>query len=271
MRLWAETKKDVVLTKIMEQVARGFPDSARKVHPAVRPYHRYREQLSILDDVLCYKTRVVVPTSLRQNVLTTLHSAHQGTVGMTSRAAEAVFWHDMSADIQKMRNMCKACTRNAPSQPAGPPVRPPSPAYPLQLMVGDYFSRGGHNFLVVADRYSGWFSIYKTGTGEYDAEALTQNLRQHFITFGVPEEYASDDGPQFKAHKFANLLKTWGVYHRQSSAYFPHSNSRAELAVKTAKRCITENVDSMGNLNQDTEPDGNIQCLTTVAARPARS
>ena len=94
-RLRAETKKDVVLTKIMEQVARGFPDSARKVHPAVRPYHRYREQLSILDDVLCYKTRVVVPTTLRQNVLTTLHSAHQGTVGMTSRAAEAVFWHDM--------------------------------------------------------------------------------------------------------------------------------------------------------------------------------
>ena len=67
----------------------------------------------------------------------------------------------------------------------------------------------------------------------------------------MPEEYASDDGLQFKAHKFANFLKTWGVYHRQSSAYFPHSNSRAELAVKTAKRCITENVDSMGNLNQD--------------------
>ena len=41
------------------------------------------------------------------------------------------------------------------------------------------------------------------------------------------------------------------MHHRLSSAYHPHSNQRAELAVKTAKRLIRENVDKSGKLNND--------------------
>ena len=118
---------------------------------------------------------------------------------MTNRADQSVFWPGINTDIQKKRSMCRACIRNAPSQPAGPPVRPPSPEYPFQLIVGDYFSKAGRNYLVLGDRYSGWVSIYPAGSGEFDADALIQRLRQYFVTFGVPTEYASDDGPQFKS------------------------------------------------------------------------
>ena len=96
---------------------------------------------------------------------------------------------------------------NAPSQPAGPPVRPPSPAYPFHLRVGNYFSKADSKCLAVADRYSRWYSIYTAGKGDYDAEALIQIIRKHFITFGVPEEFASDMGRQFKSEKFAKFLK----------------------------------------------------------------
>ena len=111
--------------------------------------------------------------------------------------------------------------RNAPSQPAGPPVRPPSPEYPFHLIVGDYFTKAGCNYLVLANRYSGWFSVYKAEQGDFDADALIRRLREYFVTFGVPQEYASDDGPQFKSGKLQKFFKTWGVHHRQSSAYFP--------------------------------------------------
>ena len=144
----------------MEQLDKGFPDSSHQVHPDVQPYHKYRDHLSIVDGVLCFKTRVVIPTELRQHVLQTLHSAHQGVTGMTNRAEQAVFWPGINTDIQKKRSMCRACIRNAPSQPAGPLVRPPSPEYPFQLIVGDYFSKAGHNYLVLGDRYSGWESTY---------------------------------------------------------------------------------------------------------------
>ena len=46
-----------------------------------------------------------------------------------------------------------------------------------------------------------------------------------------------------------DFLHRWGVRHRMSSAYFPSSNSRAELAVKSTKRLLMENVGPDGNLN----------------------
>ena len=118
------TAEDDVLTKVMEQVEKGFPDSRHQVHQDVQLYHNYRHQLSITDGVLCYKNRVVIPTELRQQILQTLHSAHQGVTGMTNRAEQAVFWPGITEDIRRKHGMCKACMRNAPTQPAGPPVRP---------------------------------------------------------------------------------------------------------------------------------------------------
>ena len=41
----------------------------------------------------------------------------------------------------------------------------------------------------------------------------------------------------------------WGVYHRKSSANYPQSNGRAELAVKTCKRLLQSNTDGFGNLD----------------------
>merc|ERR1711954_499944 len=43
----------------------------------------------------------------------------------------------------------------------------------------------------------------------------------------------------------------WGVRHRLSSSYFAHSNCRAELAVKTGKRLLRENMGIKGSLNTD--------------------
>ena len=50
----------------------------------------------------------------------------------------------------------------------------------------------------------------------------------------VSGEYVSG-----KTHKF---LKDWKVKFNLSSAYFPHSNQRAELGVRAAKRMLRENL-----------------------------
>ena len=52
-------------------------------------------------------------------------------------------------------------------------------------------------------------------------------------------------------HEVQTFLMKWGVHHRLSSAYFPHSNNRAELAVKTAKRLLMENMDNQGCIDTD--------------------
>ena len=50
---------------------------------------------------------------------------------------------------------------------------------------------------------------------------------------------------------FRNFLGKWGVYHCLSSSYYPQSNGRAELGVKSAKRMLRDNVDTNGSINND--------------------
>ena len=53
------------------------------------------------------------------------------------------------------------------------------------------------------------------------------------------------------SHDGQSFLRAWGVHHRVSSAYYPQSNGRAELAVKVAKRILLENVGPRGDINND--------------------
>merc|ERR1711888_269155 len=69
---------------------------------------------------------------------------------------------------------------------------------------------------------------------------------------GVAEHFSSDEGSQFTSGLFTKFLSDWGVEEKKvSSAYFPHTNLRAETAVKSAKRLIRDNTASDGTPNWD--------------------
>jgi hypothetical protein len=91
-------------------------------------------------------------------------------------------------------------------------------------VVGDYFSLAGVNYLVLGDRFSGWLSIYTAGHGEFEAKALVKKSREYFTNFNIPEEIATDGGPQMTSDVFQRSLKAWVVRHRLSSSYNLHSN-----------------------------------------------
>jgi hypothetical protein len=103
----------------------------------------------------------------------------------------------------------------------------------------------------LGDRFSGWLSIYAAGAGEFDAKALVKKARDYFTNFNIPEEIATDGGPQMTSSVFQQSLKAWGIRHRLSSAYLPHSNCRAEIAVKSGKRLLRDNVGPGGDLDTD--------------------
>ena len=101
--------------------------------------------------------------------------------------------------------------------------------------------------MVVVDRYSGWPSVhYPRDQGEKE---LIRILRDHFETFGVPEELTSDGGSNYVSNATQEFLRIWGVKHRVSSAYTPHGNLRAETCVKSMKRLLQDNLGPDGSLN----------------------
>ncbi|MBY0580465.1 MAG: DDE-type integrase/transposase/recombinase, partial [Rickettsiales bacterium] len=197
--------------------------------------------------------RIVIPPTLRNDILDVLHSAHQGVSGMIARAQATVFWPGITYSIQSKRDCCCSCNRNAPSNARLPPIQPHIPVTPFECLFADYFEFRGWNYLVIGDRLSGWTEAYriKSGTSEISAKGLVMCLRKLFTTFGVPEEISTDGGPQFTSGETKEFLQQWGITHRISSAHHPQSNGRAELAVKSTKRLLENNVGPNGDLNNN--------------------
>ena len=248
-RIAQETERDMILQTLMHAIEAGFNGT----FPGIESYTRYKDSLRIHDGVVMYEDRVVVPSSLRPIVLENLHSAHQGASSMQLRAQSIVFWPGMSYDVKRVRSSCGECNKNAPSQAPLPPETSNPPMTPFEQVFSDFFEFGGHHYLVIGDRLSGWTEVYSTPSGsQYSgARGLIRCLRSFFITFGVPEELASDGGPEFVADSTRKFLEQWDVRHRISSAYFPQSNGRAEVAVKSAKRLLRSNVGPNGALLND--------------------
>ena len=96
----------------------------------------------------------------------------------------------MNADIQRIRDKCKTCRQTAPSQAATPPKSLPAPDYPFQTISSDYFELKDHHYLIMACRYSGWSTIYKTK--DNTSKELISRLQEHMVTFGVMDELAVD-------------------------------------------------------------------------------
>ena len=86
-RVKVATASDNNMEKLRSVVETGFPQPRHQLPPELQEYHQFREHLHTVDGVILYKNRIVIPPSLRQHILTVLHSAHQGTTSMNARAS----------------------------------------------------------------------------------------------------------------------------------------------------------------------------------------
>ena len=102
----------------------------------------------------------------------------------------------------------------------------------------------------MVDRFSNWPEIKRVvqNSRNSGAPGLIRALKRMFATFRVPIELSSDGGSEFIAKETQEFLKRWGVSHRLSSAYHPRSNGRAEVAVKSMKRLLQDNVGPSGEI-----------------------
>ena len=151
-RLIEGTTKDYQLRALQDAIQDGFPERWR-TSPLTAPFWQYRHSLHVTDRVVIYNDRVVIPSSLRPSVLDILHSAHQGTSTMGLRARSIIFWPGITTDIERRRQSCSDCAKNAPSQPPLPTPPSTPPATPFEQAYDDFFDCVGQHYLVLVTDY----------------------------------------------------------------------------------------------------------------------
>lgn len=89
----------------------GLSEERHLCSDVVRPCWNVRHDLRVDGDIVLYGCRIIVPRALRREVISSLHSSHQGIVRTTQRARQSVYWPNLANDIKVIIAACSQCKR----------------------------------------------------------------------------------------------------------------------------------------------------------------
>ena len=158
-RIRSETSKDPALAALYETVMNGWPDERKRVPEQLRLYWGYRDEISAYDGVLFNSQQVIVPTSLRPEMLKKIHKAHQGPYSSMRRARESLFWPGMLAAIRESCLACGTCAQYLAERPVEPTLSHDVPSRPWSKISVDLFQLDGKHYFVTVDYYSDYFEL----------------------------------------------------------------------------------------------------------------
>ena len=164
--------------------------------PELKPYFCRKYELSVEQGCLMWGLRVIIPTTLRQQVLDELHWAHPGVSRMKAMARAYFWWPNLYDDISKLARSCNDCNRvraNPPKAPLQPWIWP---SRPWQRIHIDFATYNNQHYLIMVDAYSKWPEVIGPMRST-NADATTSAMRNIFSRYGIPDQVVSDRGPPF--------------------------------------------------------------------------
>ena len=115
-----ETARDVNLRYAMDYVIDGWPAHKQDVKLAAREFYGIRHELSIHDRLLLRGDRIIIPYSMREEMIERIHDGHLGINKCRERARQSMWWPGMSREIENKVSTCRHCLTKKPSQPNEP-------------------------------------------------------------------------------------------------------------------------------------------------------
>ena len=206
------------------------------VDPAVRPYNSFRDEITLYEDVLLKCDRIIVPSSLRDEMRQKIHHCHLGIEKGKARARSTLYWPGMISEIVDIVSKCDACVENRNHQPSEKLIPHEVPSTPWEKMGTDLFQLKNKDYLIVVDYTSKYFEV--SALPNTLASTVVQHTKCIFARFGIPKTVVSDNGPQYSSHQYTTFSKEWGFPHDTSSPRYPKSNGFVERAIQTVKKTI---------------------------------
>ena len=236
------TREDPVLRAAIVYTVSGWPKHQRDVPENLRSLFAVRNQLSVCDGLLTLGNRLVIPTQLRENILSKIHEGHLGVNKCLDRAGSTVWWPGITAQIKQLINSCHHCEIKHGTQRREPLYTTPLPDGPWQRVAADLCEYDNQDYLILTDYYSRWLEILhlrRAGGAKNTASgSVIAKFKDVFARFGVPYTIISDNGPQFQSHEFSEFAESYGFVHEPVSPRLPNSNGEAERGVETAKSIL---------------------------------
>ncbi|RLJ22758.1 hypothetical protein DJ031_00290, partial [bacterium endosymbiont of Escarpia laminata] len=210
----AADEETQALIKIIRQ---GWP-ARRECPQAASPYYDERSSLVEAEGLAFRDEQLVVPRSLRKDMLQQIHSSHIGTGGCVRRAREVLYWPGMSADVRYYVSRCSTCQTFTPQQRSEPLHPHELPSRPWEKLGGDLFEFNGQSFIIIVDYWSNYFEVAELH--KKTSRSVINQLKAQFARHGIPSVMMTDNGPEFASEDFNEFVKLWKIKHITSSPRF---------------------------------------------------
>lgn len=206
----------------------------------VTPFWKERDRLSVYEGIVQLDQRLVIPSALRQDILTLLLKGHQGVHGCQKRARETIWCPNCNMHVDHMVLQCavRAETRVQRSEPMLPMLTPDRQWHHLGI---DLFQLKRHDYVVIVDYYSRFPKVVFARSTT--APAVISAIKSCIARFGILDVVRTDNEPQFTSREFAEFAQSYGFRHETSSPRYLKSNGEAKRMVRTVKDLLSESPD----------------------------
>ena len=131
--------------KLFEYSEEGWPDLMQKLPSSLSPYWSSRDKISCGQGLLLKGPRLIIPSSIRLEILDRIHDGHQGIVQCRRRTKDSVWWPGLGKQLEEMiTNFCKCIEHREPN--SEPLILSAVPERPLEVLGTDLFSLNGRTY-----------------------------------------------------------------------------------------------------------------------------
>lgn len=230
-----ETTKDVELDYLRNYTLNGWPDNIKNVSENLKHYYKFRENISEDQQLLFMNERLIVPCSLRLNILNKLHEGHLGITKMKQAARALYYWPHIDSHIETLVKKCFVCQTYQKNNIKEPLLTHDIPELPFAKLGIDIMEFKRKCYLVIYDYSTKWLEIKLLASKA--AHSIINALIDVFSIFGIPVEIVADHVP-FDSAQCKQFAKDWGFKFTYSSPRYPQSNGMAERGVQIAKTIL---------------------------------
>lgn len=231
-----ELDKDKELQTVIENIHSGWPKGS------CPKYYHIRSELSVANGLLLRDNRIVIPHSLRPEILRRLHEGHLGIEKCKRRARSTVYWPGINKDIEIMVGKCETCNKYQSKQAREPMMIPDLPTAPWEKVGTDLFHCNGKDYLLVIDYYSNFPEIALLSSAT--ASSVITHVKSIFARHGIPKTVVSDNGPCYNCREWQQFATQYGFHHVTSSPQHAQANGKAEKGVHIIKQILKKTTDS---------------------------
>jgi hypothetical protein len=232
-------EKDDETAQIKVYCSTGWPAFPPQ-NTLLKQFWSEQQHFSVVDDLLMYDTRIVIPRELRAEMMNRLHEGHQGITKCRALARTCMWWPTLNAQIEDTVKTCTVCAKHRP-EPVSPLLPSSTPDRPWSRLGMDLFELDTKTYLLVVDYLSRWIEIRQLRA--LTSNAVVSAIKDIFSIHGIPDLVISDNGPQFSSQEFRTFAQNYEFHHTTSSPRYPQSNGEAERAVQTVKKLLKKSPD----------------------------